>query len=363
MHELPELLRADVELPLQQADFRSEKNHLELSLVFSETSQTGLVRREVWPYHSSDQEQHRVLNQGAFQKHHVRLNRSESLSGVMRGRQLYKGSTLPDARNRLRCRNAPLSHRLGRRRRAPPLMERSAGGRIVNGTDALSGQYPYQISLRSNGRHSCGGSIINENFILTAAHCVIGSSASSLSVEAGTTQLGEGVQVPVAAVRYHTGYRPSNYYIHDIAVLKLAAPLPLNDLIQPITLPAQMQDTAAGTPAVLTGWGLPYTGGSVMQRLQTVDILIVSDEECLAIHSSSIPGYTPMYPHPSNICAGVPGGGKGQCNGDSGGPLVANGVQVGVVSWSQKPCTVAPFPGVFTEVSYYIDWIQEQIQD
>lgn len=60
------------------------------------------------------------------------------------------------------------------------------------------------------------------------------------------------------------------------------------------------------------------------------------------------------------VCAGVPQGGKGQCSGDSGGPLTINGMQIGAVSWSVKPCTVAPYPGVYTKVSHYIDWIKEK---
>lgn len=80
----------------------------------------------------------------------------------------------------------------------------------------------------------------------------------------------------------------------------------------------------------------------------------------------------------TNICGGIPEGGKGQCSGDSGGPLLVDGVQVGIVSWSvrnsekfleaqsveivdsqEKPCTIAPYPGVYTGVSHYLDWIQK----
>ncbi|PSN29662.1 Kallikrein-14 [Blattella germanica] len=88
-----------------------------------------------------------------------------------------------------------------------------------------------------------------------------------------------------------------------------------------------------------------------MNHLQQVDITVYSDANCQSIHYYTI--------HDSNICAGVPEGGKGQCSGDSGGPLVANGHQVGIVSWSVKPCTVAPYPGVYTEVAYYINWINQ----
>jgi len=108
-----------------------------------------------------------------------------------------------------------------------------------------------------------------------------------------------------------------------------------------------------------------------MRMQQEVDIFVVSDPDCEEVHNEK--------PHPSNICAGVPEGGKGQCTViilsflynsilhnlktkcDSGGPLYVNGQQVGIVSWSVKPCTVAPYPGVFTEVSWYVDWINSYI--
>ncbi|XP_059474912.1 transmembrane protease serine 9-like [Neocloeon triangulifer] len=228
--------------------------------------------------------------------------------------------------------------------------------RIVNGTDAPLGKYPSQISLQSFGSHSCGGSIINENWILTAAHCVDGSIPAFYTVYGGDVDLnGNGQTHNVAEFVPHEGYNPNNMYINDIALVRLSTPFVLGPNVQPVTLPAQDQDTAGGSDATVIGWGYPYSGGNVMQFLQEVDIFVVGDVECDAIHNGD--------PHPSNICAGVPEGGKGQCSGDSGGPLFVNGQQVGIVSWSVKPCTVPPYPGVYTEVSYYVDWINAKISN
>lgn len=113
-----------------------------------------------------------------------------------------------------------------------------------------------------------------------------------------------------------------------------------------------------------------------MQNLQRVDIKVFTDEDCESLHAWT--GPTSRLYH---VCAGVEGGGKGQCNvwiiisslphsftffffqGDSGGPLTVNGTQVGIVSWSVKPCTIAPYPGVFAKVSSYVDWIYENIAE
>lgn len=179
-------------------------------------------------------------------------------------------------------------------------------------------------------------------------------------------------------------------------IFQLQQPLTFNENVQAVSLPAAFNATPAGAEATLAGWGTPYvkhkltnkfvsfftlliffqTGGLFMKNLQKVNIQVYSDEDCESLHA--LTGPTDSY---CNLCAGVDGGGKGQCSvstnshnlplgdvtdcfciqGDSGGPLVVNGTQVGIVSWSVKPCTVAPYPGVFTKVSTYVDWIQEHI--
>lgn len=89
--------------------------------------------------------------------------------------------------------------------------------------------------------------------------------------------------------------------------------------------------------------------------MQEVNLKIFSDEECIKRHE----GRTTK----DHICGGVDEGGKGQCNGDSGGPLLYNGsIQLGIVSWSVKPCAVYPYPGVYTKVSHYINWIQQNMR-
>jgi trypsin len=88
--------------------------------------------------------------------------------------------------------------------------------------------------------------------------------------------------------------------------------------------------------------------------LQKVNLQIYTVQDCTRAFEAYRP---PLKIHASNICAGTDAGYKGQCSGDSGGPLLVNGIQVGIVSWSVKPCAVPPFPGVYTAVASYADWI------
>lgn len=143
--------------------------------------------------------------------------------------------------------------------------------------------------------------------------------------------------VRVASLHPHDGYLPSNQYINDIGVAKMREAMknPLYDYL--VRLPVAGAFYRTGLPATLIGWGWNQTDGVTMTHLQKVDLQVVESRDCDKIHNSTV--------HFSNICAGVPEGGRGQCSGDSGGPLLVDGIQVGVVSWSVKPCGVALYPG------------------
>lgn len=228
---------------------------------------------------------------------------------------------------------------------------------IVNGTDAEIAEFPYVVALRYNSSLSCAGTLLNDYWILTAAHCLFGDP-SLTTIEYATTVIGENGVNGTKLVEIERYIRHEDYngalIRDDIGLIKLKAPLftGLHGAVSKLAIPGSYYRT--GTPTTVVGWGRIGTNLPISLTLQKVDLQIYSYEDCRAAHLLS-PSDLDIYR--TNICAGVPEMGKSECNGDSGGPLLVNNVQVGIVSWSLKPCAVAPYPGVYTAVSTYLDWI------
>lgn len=232
--------------------------------------------------------------------------------------------------------------------------------RIVGGRDASIEEYPWQITLRRKTspkeafRHSCGGSILNERVILTAAHCVINRNPKDYVVIAGTSHKSgnDGVLTRVAKFVWHERYN-SSIYDNDVALIQLESSLPLNShSIFPVSLGSNAPNNS--DVVTITGWGALLEGGASPEILQSVDVPIISNEECGE-------KYNPSPILDSMICAGIPTGGKDACQGDSGGPLVIKNIQYGIVSWG-RGCARDTHPGVYSSVANLKSWIESNVE-
>ncbi|MFR9731247.1 S1 family peptidase [Saccharopolyspora sp. MS10] len=238
---------------------------------------------------------------------------------------------------------------------APPRSESAGpvGARIVGGEAASTAQYPWAVYLTdSAGNQFCGGTIVGDTKVVTAAHCVTGSAPSRITVVAGrddkTTE--EGTEAAVRDVWVHPRFQSASTGA-DVAVLTV------DQSLNRRTLPlASARDEALyepGTATTVLGWGTTEEGGSPSRTLRQTHPPISGDQDCSR-------AYGGQYDPAAMVCAGLPEGGEDSCQGDSGGPLVANGRLIGIVSWGNG-CARPGTPGVYTRVSTYHDEVRAQL--
>ncbi|KAI8423585.1 hypothetical protein MSG28_012669 [Choristoneura fumiferana] len=176
--------------------------------------------------------------------------------------------------------------------------------RIVGGDDIDISEAPYQVSLVNRGQHSCGGTIISEDIIVTAAHCIYGSNPLNFQVRVGSSSSQEGgTLIQVADFMYHPKFSYTKMD-SDIGLLKLKTPLEFSDTVKPIGMVGHGEEIDDGALTEVSGWGA--------------------------------------------------------IEGDSGGPLVHNGRLAGVVSWGIG-CARPTYPGVYAKVSALRTWVDDNI--
>ncbi|MFD0437572.1 S1 family peptidase [Streptomyces chartreusis] len=229
----------------------------------------------------------------------------------------------------------------------------AADSRIVGGSTTTTSAYPFMMQITDASQNQfCGGTLVSATKVVTAAHCMVGESNSSVRVVGGRTYLNgtNGTVRRVSDIWIHPDYQDVTQG-NDVAVLTLSTSMSYT--------PASYVDSsdtdvyAAGTTARILGWGTTSSGGSSSNQLRTATVPTVSDAGCASSYGSD-------FIASDMVCAGFTSGGVDTCQGDSGGPLLIGGVLAGITSWGEG-CAQAGHPGVYTRLTTFSDEVTEQV--
>ncbi|WP_393076612.1 S1 family peptidase [Streptomyces sp. LN704] len=224
---------------------------------------------------------------------------------------------------------------------------------IVGGTTTTTTAYPFMMQITDASQNQfCGGTLVAANKVVTAAHCMVGETTSSVRVVGGRTYLNgtNGTVSKVGKIWINPGYTDATNG-DDVAVLTLSTSMSYT----PASYVASTNTGvyAAGTTARIVGWGTTSENGGSSNQLRTATVPIVSDSSCRSSYGSD-------YVASDMVCAGYTNGGTDTCQGDSGGPLLIGGVLAGITSWGNG-CAEAGYPGVYTRLTTFSNLMKTQI--
>ncbi|XP_004391195.1 cathepsin G-like [Trichechus manatus latirostris] len=226
-------------------------------------------------------------------------------------------------------------------------------GEIIGGREARPHSHPYmaylQIWTPNGGMGACGGFLVREDFVLTAAHCL--GSQIIVILGAHDIQRSESTQqhIPVLRAIPHPDYNPQIKW-NDIMLLQLENRTRRNRAVRPVALPRTQARLRPGTLCTAVGWGLVGLNRKT-STLQDVQLRVERDEECSIRFD--------LYTGQLQICVGNPRVRKSVFLGDSGGPLVCSNVAQGIVSYGNRNGTP---PAVFTKISSFLSWINRTMR-
>ncbi|XP_045181242.2 uncharacterized protein LOC123540352 isoform X3 [Mercenaria mercenaria] len=236
---------------------------------------------------------------------------------------------------------------------------------VVGGEDADPGEWPWHVALYFGGQYFCGGTLISDTFVLTAAHCVekFNRDFSLMTVKLGATNraASETTQhvIKVEAIESHSEH--VYFKKNDIALLQLEGPVTFTNYIQPICLPEPDDPLPLFSTCFTVGWGKTKWDGDYAEVLQKLKMTLWDTKKC----NSSIAWNGEVYD--TFLCAGYYSGVRSICKGDSGGPLLCLDQQntwriFGVSSYVANFCNMTERPNIYTNVTHLLPWIHEKTE-
>ncbi|MFK0020509.1 S1 family peptidase [Streptomyces sp. NPDC090798] len=224
---------------------------------------------------------------------------------------------------------------------------------IVGGTTTTTTAYPFMMQITDASQNQfCGGTLVAANKVVTAAHCMVGETTSSVRVIGGRTYLNgtNGTVSKVSKIWINPDYTDATNG-DDVAVLTLSTSMSYTTASYVASTDTGVY--ATGATARIIGWGTTSESGSSSNQLRTATVPIVSNSSCAGSYGSD-------FVASDMVCAGYTSGGVDTCQGDSGGPLLIGGVLAGITSWGNG-CAEAGYPGVYTRLTTFSNLVKTQI--